>query len=75
MRESPSTICAVSLTILTIWNMLLGGLMIAEKISVESGMIVSFAGMIAIVFASWKVLMGDERPWESPKQYKSRKSK
>ncbi len=64
-----------ALVIMTSWNMILGGLMISEVIPVFYGMMLAVGGMFAIIVASWRVLMGDERPWESPKKYRNRVSK
>jgi len=72
MREQE--IASISLFILTIWNMLMGALMISRLISVEYGMFLAFGGMLGVVIATWRSLMGDQRPWESPKKYRERKS-
>jgi len=75
-RPNPSydrEIAFSSLFILTAWNMLLGAVMIMGVIPVEYGMILAFGGMLCIVIAAWKVLMGNELPWKSPRDYDERK--
>jgi hypothetical protein len=71
MREQETAFAA--LFIMSVWNVLLGLLMIGEVVTVVDGMLFAFIGMAGICFASKKALMGDEQPWESPKQYKERK--
>ena len=73
MREQE--IANTALLIMTTWNMILGSLMIAEVIPVFYGMMLAVGGMFGIVVASWRTLMGDERPWESPKRYNERKNR
>lgn len=73
MREQE--IANTSLLIMTTWNLILGSLMIAEVIPVFYGMMLAVGGMFGIIVASWRTLMGDERPWESPKQYRKRTTK
>lgn len=71
MREQE--IAFGSLFILTCWNMLLGAAMIIGIIPVGYGMVLAFGGMLCIVIAAWKVLMGNELPWKSPRDYDERK--
>jgi len=71
MREQE--IAFGSLFILTAWNMLLGAAMIMGIIPVGYGMVLAFGGMLCIVIAAWKVLMGSELPWKSPRDYDERK--
>lgn len=59
---------------MTAFNVVLGAFMIAGLIPVVYGMILAFVGMAGISFKSWRMLMGDERPWESRKQYEERKA-
>jgi len=73
MREQE--IANTALVIMTTWNLILGSLMIAEVIPVFYGMMLAVGGMFGIIVASWRTLMGDERPWESPKKYRDRISK
>lgn len=71
MREQE--IAFAALFIMSVWNVLLGLLMIGEVVTVVDGMLFAFIGMTGIFIASKKALMGDEQPWESPKKYKERK--
>jgi hypothetical protein len=64
-----------ALFIMTTWNVILGTFMVAELISVTYGMCLAFGGSIGIVVCAWRTLMGDERPWESPKMYRTRTQK
>jgi uncharacterized membrane protein YfcA len=73
MREQE--IANISLFLMTIWNVLLGILMVFEVIPVFYGMCLATGGMIGIVIGAWKTLMADERPWESPARYKQRTQK
>ena len=68
-------IANLSLFIMTTWNAILGILMIFEILSVSYGMFLAFGGMCGIIIATWRTLMGDERPWESPKKYNERKNR
>jgi len=68
-------IANLSLFIMTTWNAILGILMIFEILSVSYGMFLAFGGMCGIIIATWRTLMGDERPWESPRKYRERISK
>jgi len=68
-------IANLSLFIMTTWNAVLGILMIFEILSVSYGMFLAFGGMCGIIIATWRTLMGDERPWESPKKYNERKNR
>ncbi len=68
-------IANVSLLIMTVWNAILGTVMILELVPISYGMFLALAGMCAIIVASWRALMGDERPWESPKRYNERKNR
>ena len=68
-------IANLSLFIMTTWNAILGILMIFEILSVSYGMFLAFGGMCGIIIATWRTLMGDERPWESPRKYRERTSK
>ena len=70
MREQE--VAGTALFIMTTWNLILGSLMIAEVIPVFYGMMLAVGGMFGIIVASWRILMGDERPWESPKEYRER---
>ena len=49
---------------MSVWNVLLGLLMIGEVVTVVDGMLFAI-GMTGIFIASKKALMGDEQPWES----------
>ena len=73
MREQE--VANISLIVMTIWNVILGHLMILEILPVSYGMYLAFGGMCGIIIASWRTLMGDERPWESPKKYHERKNR
>lgn len=68
-------IAHAALLIMTTWNAFLGILMIFEILPVFYGMSLAFGGMCGIIFASWRTLMGDERPWESRSQYLRRTQK
>jgi len=68
-------IANLSLLIMTTWNAILGILMIFEILPVSYGMFLAFGGMCGIIIATWRTLMGNERPWESPKKYRERISK
>ncbi len=57
-----------ALTIMTIWNGVMGIVMVAGAVPVPEGMLVSFVGMGAICLFSMFWLMGGERPW-GPTQY------
>jgi hypothetical protein len=65
----------VALFVMSVWNVLLGVLMIGEVVSVTDGMLFAFIGMTGIFISSKRRLMGDERPWESPKKYRERTGK
>ena len=65
-------IANLSLFIMTTWNAILGILMIFEILPVSYGMYLAFGGMCGIIIATWRTLMGDERPWESPRKYRER---
>ena len=73
MREQE--IAFAALFIMSVWNVLLGLLMIGEVVGVLDGMLFAFIGMVGICIASKKSLIGDEQPWESPNKYQDRKSK
>jgi len=73
MREQE--IAFAALFIMSVWNVLLGLLMIGEVVTVVDGMLFAFIGMVGIFIASKKALMGDEQPWESPKKYRERSEK
>ena len=60
------------LLIMTTTNMFLGILMIADIIPIEYGMSLAGFGMVCIVWIVKRQLMGDQRLWESPEQYKKR---
>ena len=68
-------IANLSLFVMTTWNAILGILMIFEILPVSYGMYLAFGGMCGIIIASWRTLMGDERPWESRSQYLRRTQK
>lgn len=68
-------IANLSLFVMTTWNAILGILMIFEILPVSYGMYLAFGGMCGIIIASWRTLMGNERPWESPRKYRERTSK
>jgi hypothetical protein len=68
-------IANLSLFVMTTWNAVLGILMIFEILPVSYGMYLAFGGMCGIIIATWRTLMGDERPWESPRKYRERTSK
>lgn len=70
MREQE--IGFTALFIMTAWNAILGILMVFEILPVLEGMVISFAGMVCINLSAWKMLMGDERPWESRNKYRER---
>ena len=73
MREQE--IAMTSILIITTFNLILGALMSFGVIPVAFGMSLSFFGMGIITYKSWRMLMGDVRPWESPKQYEERTNK
>ena len=74
MRSNHQEIGMSALFIMTVWNCTLAILMIVEFIPVFHGLIIAFVGMCAIIYVSWRMLMGDERPWESRKRYLERKN-
>jgi hypothetical protein len=61
------------LLIMTTTNIFLGTAMVAGIIPVGYGMCLAGFGMACIVWIVKRQLMGDQRLWESPKQYKERK--
>lgn len=73
MREQE--IATTSILIITTFNLILGVLMSFGVIPVVFGMSLSFFGMGTITYKAWRMLMGDVRPWESPKQYHERTNK
>lgn len=73
MREQE--IGYTSLLIMTVWNAFLGILMINGLVDVLHGMLLAALGMLILVLIAWRMLMGDERPWESPRQYHKRTDK
>ena len=73
MREQE--IATTSILIITTFNLILGVLMSFGVIPVVFGMSLSFFGMGIITYKAWRMLMGDVRPWESPKQYHERINK
>lgn len=73
MREQE--IAYSSLFIMTTFNIIIGILMIAGLVPVLYGMTMAFFAMAGIVYKTWRMLMGDERPWESHKQYLERTDK
>ena len=64
-----------ALYIMTTWNVLLGILMIFEIIPLYWGMGLAFVGMFGIIYKSWRMLMGDVRPWDPPKEWRERINK
>lgn len=70
MREQE--IGFTALLVMTVWNSLLGLMMVFEIVPVKWGMLVSFVGMFCVNFVAYKMLMGNERPWESRSQYRER---
>ena len=73
MREKE--IAHAAIYIITVFNLILCFLMIAEIVPVPFGMSLSFFGMGIITYKAWRMLMGDERPWESPSQHRERNDK
>ena len=61
------------LFIMTTVNLFLRFVMLAEIIPIEYGMCLAGFSMACVVWIVKKQLMGDQRLWESPKQYKKRK--
>jgi len=68
-------IATTSILIITTFNLILGVLMSFGVIPVVFGVSLSFFGMGIITYKAWRMLMGDVRPWESPKQYHERTNK
>jgi len=68
-------IASASILIITTFNLILGVLMSLGVIPVVFGVSLSFFGMGIITYKAWRMLMGDVRPWESPKQYHERINK
>jgi len=62
-----------ALLIMTVFNILFGGLMVYGILPVWLGMIASFAMMIAVVYKVQKDLLDwDEKMWESPEDFRNR---
>ena len=74
MRSNNQEIGMSALFIMTVWNLLMGIIMVLEIIPVFFGLPLAFIGMIVIIYITWRMLMGDERPWESRKTYRERKN-
>lgn len=64
MREQ--TIGFNMVIVMTLYNVLIGILMLTV-LPVWAGMLVSFGGMGIIIYASIRLLMGDDRPWRHPR--------
>tara|TARA_R110001592_G_scaffold39855_3_gene131066 strand:+ start:136 stop:324 length:189 start_codon:yes stop_codon:yes gene_type:complete len=62
MNDSQS-IGVTSLAIMTFWNMIMGCAMLGG-LHVAIGMPIAFIGMVIIIFITYKLLMGNEKPWE-----------
>lgn len=73
MREQEIAFSA--LFIMTVFNVILGIFMITGLLPLSFGMVLAVVGMGGISYKAWRMLMNDERPWESPKQYKERTDK
>ena len=62
-----------ALLIMTVFNILFGGLMVYGILPVWLGMIASFAMMIAVVYKVQKALLDwDEKMWESAEDFRNR---
>ena len=61
-----------ALLIMTITNLVLGLIMVAGFLPVEYGFILACLCMFVILGKVKNDLMGDERLWESPEQYRQR---
>lgn len=62
MNDSQS-IGVTSLAIMTLWNMVMGSAMLGG-LHVAIGMPIAFGGMVIIIFITYKLLMGNEKPWK-----------
>ena len=60
------------LIVMTMFNIILGTLMIFEIIPVEYGMSFAFFMMAGMIWKCKRDLMGDVRLWENPKQFRNR---
>ena len=62
-----------ALLIMTVFNILFGGLMVYEIVPVWLGMTASFAMMIAVIYKVQKDLLDrDEKMWESAEDFRNR---
>lgn len=52
-----------ALCILTMWNMVMAASMMSG-FPIYFGMPIAFMGMGVIVFWTWRLLMGNKRPWK-----------
>jgi hypothetical protein len=63
-----------ALLIMSVMNVILGILMVAEIVPLYYGLGIATFGMAGIIWKVKKDLMGDVRLWETPKQYRERKN-
>lgn len=68
MAEKAQTQAFAAIFVITVYNVLLGCLMVGRFIPVLTGMALSFAGMGVICGVATMVLMPGEKPWRRPKK-------
>lgn len=68
MVEKAQTQAFAAIFVITVYNILLGCLMVGRVIPVMTGMGLSFAGMGFICGLATMVLMPGEKPWRRPKK-------
>ena len=59
-----------ALLIMTVFNVFMGIVIVAEFVPLGYGLGVSAVGMTAIIWQTKKELMGKEKLWENPKRNK-----
>ena len=60
-----------ALLIMTVFNFLVGVLIVTEVVPLFYGLGLATVGMTAIVWRTKRELVGDEKLWESPKKRKN----
>ena len=75
IRMRDQEIAFSSLFIMTVFNLVLGIFMITGLVPIVYGLSLATFAMTVIVYKTWRLLMGDERPWESRKHYNERTDK
>ena len=60
-----------ALLIMTVFNVLIGIVIVTEFVSLGYGLGIAATGMAAIVWQTKRQLMGKEKLWENPKRNKN----